>query len=134
MANFAQRLRELRTDRKLTQKRLGEILEVNSTTITKWEQGKFEPPTEMIKKIAVYFDVSTDYLLGQTDEISPVDDLKAQINSSTPDLNKIVKHTKPHINGVPLTEEQTDMLIDFLETVYKRIAKEKGLDPDPYKD
>jgi len=69
LETFAQRLRELREEKQVTQKNLAEILGLNSrTTITNYEQNDREPDFETLIKIAKYFEVSIDYLLGQTDK------------------------------------------------------------------
>lgn len=63
---FAERLRLLREEKKLTQKDLGKILNVSHQTISFWEKDK-EPNFNTLKNIANYFNVSIDYLLGNTD-------------------------------------------------------------------
>ena len=60
-------LKELRKSRKLLQKDLARYLQVAESTYSYWEQGKFEPDTETLKKLADYFNVSVDYLLGRTE-------------------------------------------------------------------
>jgi transcriptional regulator, XRE family len=60
-------LKELRKSRKLLQKDLARYLQVAESTYSYWEQGKFEPDTETLKKLADYFDVSVDYLLGRAE-------------------------------------------------------------------
>jgi transcriptional regulator with XRE-family HTH domain len=66
---FAQRLRELREEKQITQKSLAEILGLSSrSTIANYEQNDREPDYETLIKIAKYFEVSIDYLLGQTDK------------------------------------------------------------------
>lgn len=80
MGRFSERLRILRTEKKLTQKKLGEALGVNPTTVTKWEQGKFEPPTEMLIKIADFFEVSTDYLVGNIDDPISFEDINKKLS------------------------------------------------------
>lgn len=69
MEIFAQRLRELREEKQITQKSLAEILGLSSrSTIANYEQNDREPDYETLIKIAKYFEVSLDYLLGQTDK------------------------------------------------------------------
>lgn len=69
MEIFAQRLRELREEKQITQKSLAEILGLSSrSTIANYEQNDREPDYETLIKIAKYFEVSIDYLLGQTDK------------------------------------------------------------------
>lgn len=59
------RLKELRTIKKISQKELAAILHVPSNTYNQWENGKREPDYGMISKIADYFGVTVDYLLGR---------------------------------------------------------------------
>lgn len=61
---FAQRLRELRRERGLTQIQLAQKLNVSNGTVGMWETGKREPDFETITRLATFFHVSTDYLLG----------------------------------------------------------------------
>lgn len=65
---FGQRLKELRKYQNLTQKQLALILQCNQSMITRWEREECEPTESIIRKVAIFFDVSTDYLLGLEDE------------------------------------------------------------------
>ena len=66
-----QRVRELREDHDLKQRELAEYLDVKQTTYSKYELGKIDIPIEALIKLADYYHVSTDYLLGRTDEPTP---------------------------------------------------------------
>lgn len=70
---FAQRLKELRTERQLSQSDLASALNISNRTISMYEQENSEPNIEILIKIAKYFGVSADYLLGLTNvkEINP---------------------------------------------------------------
>ena len=61
---FGIKLKELRTEKKLTQLQVAQIFNVSKTTICQWETNKQEPSINDILKIARYFQVTTDYLLG----------------------------------------------------------------------
>ena len=65
---FGERLKELRTERHLTQKQLAEELGYVQAMIHFWEKGINEPTESAIRKTAIFFDVTTDYLLGLEDE------------------------------------------------------------------
>jgi len=67
MADFASRLRELRGRRKLRQKDLAAQLGVAQTTVANYEQGSRFPGEKTLEKIADFFDVSMDYLLGRAE-------------------------------------------------------------------
>ena len=62
------RIRELRIQRNLQQKDLAAALEIAANTLSQYENGKREPDQETLIKLADYFGVTTDYLLGRTDE------------------------------------------------------------------
>lgn len=57
------RLKELRLDAGLSQKELAVKFGTTQRNISNWESGHNEPDIEMLKKIAKFFEVSTDYLL-----------------------------------------------------------------------
>ena len=63
------RLTDLRKRNGLSQKELSLIINVAQNTISQWEQGKRDPDTATLKKLADYFKVSTDYLLGREEDI-----------------------------------------------------------------
>ncbi len=67
-------LRTLRENANLTQRDFAKILDISKTTLCYYEQGKISPSVEMLVKIADYFDVSIDYLIGhQTQNIVHID-------------------------------------------------------------
>ena len=61
---FAQRLKELRTKAKMTQKRLANKLNVTETTVSKYECEQAYPSFEVMRSISMIFNVSLDYLYG----------------------------------------------------------------------
>lgn len=69
--NYYPRLRDLREDRDLTQDELVQILDMHKTTYTNYEQGKREPPFELIIKLAKFYNVTIDYIAGLTNNPTP---------------------------------------------------------------
>lgn len=65
------RIRALREDRDLTQKKVAEILNMSQTGYSKYETGENDIPTRILIELAMFYDTSIDYLLGITDEIKP---------------------------------------------------------------
>lgn len=65
------RLVELRKEKGLTQEELAKALNISRSALSLYEIGKRDPDTETLKKIAEYFNVSIDYLLGRTDIPNP---------------------------------------------------------------
>ena len=67
MPSFSDRLKELRKSKGITQKSIAEHFGMVEQAYQKYEYGKHKPNSEQIIKLAEYFNVSTDYLLGLTD-------------------------------------------------------------------
>ncbi|MFW2491414.1 helix-turn-helix domain-containing protein [Clostridium chromiireducens] len=68
MSKFPTRLKELREEKGLLGKEFAKIMSVEPATVTNWEKGNRFPKDDVLVKIADYFDCSTDYLLGRTDD------------------------------------------------------------------
>lgn len=62
-----QRLKDFREDKDISQKKMAEILNVAQTTYSDYELGKINIPLNTLKKLALFFDTSIDYLLELTD-------------------------------------------------------------------
>lgn len=62
------RIRNLREDRDLTQKQMGEILNCSQRIYSNYECGDVDIPTQILIKLAEFHKTSVDYLLGLTDE------------------------------------------------------------------
>ena len=70
--HYYPRLRDLREDADLTQEQLVKILGMHKTTYTNYEQGKREPPFELIIRLAKLYNVSIDYIAGLTNKARPL--------------------------------------------------------------
>ena len=66
--SFAERLKELRTSRNLTQKQVYEAIGMSAIGYQRYEYGEREPAYQNLLALADYFDVSLDYLVGRSDE------------------------------------------------------------------
>ena len=63
-----QRIQDLRTDADLSQKQLSEILHISQRSYSHYETGSRNIPVEMLIRLANYYDISVDYLIGRTDK------------------------------------------------------------------
>lgn len=88
------RLRQLRKARKLTQEDVAHQIGVARTTYAMYEQNSREPDNETLQKLADFFQVSVDYLLGRTDEPSPS---QGFVQDYSPFL-KAIKEKYPGVN------------------------------------
>ena len=67
MQIIAERIKEIRTENKLSQKDFGKLLAVSQDTVSLWEKSKSLPSVEYIVEICRHFRVSADFLLGLSD-------------------------------------------------------------------
>ena len=68
---YFRRIYDLREDRDIKQKAVAEYLGMNPTVYRRDEKGTRTIPVEAVIKLADYYKVSTDYLLGRTDDPTP---------------------------------------------------------------
>lgn len=100
---FGKRLKSLRLEKDLKQSELAKIIEVSTSTIGMYEQGRRYTDLETLKKIAEFFDISVDYLIGRTD-------IK-RFNAPSDKLNNILE----------LLNELDESKIEKIETIIKNI-------------
>ena len=75
-----ERLKELRLKKKLLQKDVADYLGVNRTTYVKYETGASQPDNDTLSRLADFFGVSVDYLLGRENNIAKQDPLPEYSN------------------------------------------------------
>ena len=63
-----QRIQDLRTDADMSQKQLSEILHISQRSYSHYETGSRNIPVEMLIRLANYYDISVDYLVGRIDK------------------------------------------------------------------
>lgn len=99
---FARILQDLREDRDISRKDLATVLNISVSTLGMYEQGRREPNIDMLIKIANYFDVSIDFLVGRSFK-----------NENNEMLTKAL-HVKNQIDKLP--QEYKDIINFMLET------------------
>jgi transcriptional regulator with XRE-family HTH domain len=111
------RIRLLRRSKGVTQTELGQAIGVGKTTISNYETGYSSPDTETLSKMAQYFNVSTDYLLCQTDDPTPRIKAKiaTKIDPDNPDIEKNLWEIREGINhyvtaGIITEQSAADLL------------------------
>ena len=67
------RLRDLREDRDLVQKEVAAVLGIDQRVYSNYEIGKREIPTRFLTVLADFYGISTDYILGRTNNPKPYD-------------------------------------------------------------
>ena len=104
------RIKELRIARSLTQEDLGKVLNVQKAAISKYEKGRAEPSVDILKRMARYFSVSSDYLLELSDIAQP-----PAAPPSTPALTPQDQELlRKYRQLTPTGRSQLDTYLDFL--------------------
>lgn len=78
------RLRDIREDNDVTQKTLADFLHIRQNTYSQYETGQRQLPLEVLIRLAEYFNTSTDYILGITNEKKPYPRVKQGRGNSPP--------------------------------------------------
>lgn len=112
MFTLADRIKELRKSKNLTQSDLGKILGVGKTTISMYENGNSTPNDEIKLKISEYFDVSLDYLLGKLD-------LKNNSTFKSDDVTIALHSDTDYKDLPPEAKEEIYNFIDYIKNKYK---------------
>lgn len=113
---LGERLQQLRKDRDLSQKEIAAHLKFTVSTISNYEQDVHAPDLETLRKLADYYDVSADYLLGRTQYCYSLETLHSKL---TPQYS-----TMHLINTVSnLTEKNMISLLDYLDLLVRREKK-----------
>lgn len=79
---LGKKLKELREEKKLYQIDLATMLGVSRTTYTQYETGKSEPDFSTIYKLAEFFNVTIDYLLGKSEIRNPYTPADGVVNNA----------------------------------------------------
>lgn len=111
---FSERLKELRKQAHLTQVELASKLGIVQSSYADWERGKKKPTQDNLVKIAQIFNVSVDYLVGNSDE-------------KTDELDNIELLFRMNSKGLTEAEKAVfkKELIEFMEERKRYFGKEK---------
>ena len=103
----------LREEKGIRQEDIGKLFNVSKSAVSQWENDIRTPDMDIIIKLADYFNTSTDYLLGRTDDPSP-----------RPKIDTIAAHrTDDPMNELP--EEARKSVEEFIDFVYKKYAPDR---------
>ncbi|MBE3586642.1 MAG: helix-turn-helix transcriptional regulator [Thermoanaerobacter sp.] len=144
---FPQRLKNLRKARNIYQKELAAAIGVKPGTVAAWEAGHRVPELGLATKLADFFNVSVDYLLGRTDDPRPVDKiispesgagtkrtLKDKIFDTTytpteVDLEELLEVANIRFMGERMAREDREKLLQIAKIIWeerRKIREQKG--------
>ena len=107
---FAERLKSLRKEQNLTQQKIAEKLNISRGSYAQWEAQRTQPSSKSLETLADFFNVSTDYLLGNTDNKNSTkfeDDLEESLN------------TARAFSGKPISEHDREVMREILTEMFK---------------
>lgn len=107
---LGQKIRDLRKQKHLSQTELGKYIGVSQTTVTAWENGRAEPSSGYLSKLADYFNVTTDYLLGRPE--------KHEDDQEELDLEQALDNAHS-FSGKPLSEHDRKVAKNVLRGLFE---------------
>lgn len=125
---FAERFRVLRKERGYTQEEIAQELGVKRGTIAAWEAGHRTPELSKAYKAAEIFNISTDYLLGRTDDPNEKGTESWWYRDTPPtrvELEDFLKNAKIYFHGAPLDEEDKEDIITYLQVKWEREKRKR---------
>lgn len=118
---FGKRLKELRESKNLYQKELASELDVTMQTISGWEINRTTPDYDMLVKIANFFNVSVDFLLGNEKKAKKIEDKETEKEA----LKNALVENGYMKKDEDLTNDELKRLMEFVKTNKKYIKEVK---------
>lgn len=109
------KIRQLREEKKMTQKDLADALNITPASIGLYEQNRRSPNLQLLNKIADFFNVSTDYLLDRTTDRNINIYTKSDIGNLTNDSNLEVIALSKRIKGDKELAEKILRILAIIE-------------------
>lgn len=129
MTSYNERLRELRSKEGISQQELSNRLGFNRATYARYETGNTQPDFDTLQKLADFFDVSTDYLLGRTDKPHSSDRVNGFDEKEQAEFEAFINNPehgiffKDYLNAPEERREEMRIILKAL------MEKEKGRKP-----
>lgn len=96
-----------------------DVLKMSKGNATNWKNGS-EPSLDVLRQIADYFNVSTDYLLGKTDEPKPIDEVHDEVDEYLDILHKRGDMRMLFSVAKDATREDVELAAKIIEDIIKR--------------
>ena len=108
---FNVRIKELRKQKNISQTELGNILGVTRSTICQYEQGRRQPDNASLVKIADFFEVTVDYLLGREERIPTLSNTTEYESEEEKQLLSLITQ---------MTHEEVEELSNFVDYIISK--------------
>jgi transcriptional regulator with XRE-family HTH domain len=113
---YGNRIAQLRDEKRLTQEELSQKIGINRAALSHYENNRREPDYETLQRIATYFQVSIDYLMGGVQDISKITDpdVKQFVEGLELSDQALLDKYALTIDGRKLTQEEAKRFIAFI--------------------
>lgn len=121
MATFNERLKILREEKNMTLDELAKALQTTKSTLSRYENSLREPKVDFLSEASTFFGVTTDYLLGKTDERHPI------ANESDISIYKKFASEIADVierEGLEYTEDLLEDILNFTEYLIEKKKKQ----------
>ncbi|NSW92989.1 MAG: helix-turn-helix transcriptional regulator [Firmicutes bacterium] len=120
---FGKRLKELRIEKDYSQKDIANYLGISDRAVGYYESEERFPPQDILRKLADFYNVSVDYLLGRTDMRNPQDyELIKSISGDDPELLELLKEFTHREDLKEILKQLPKVEKDDIKTVVKMIS------------
>lgn len=103
MTTFAERIKQLRTERGLTHQQLADYIGVSKSTVSMWEIGQRSPTNKRMYELADFFHVTVDYMTGHSDNSRP---FHRENVAYTEDIAEVMSELGVDSDGVYMSDEE----------------------------
>jgi transcriptional regulator with XRE-family HTH domain len=125
---LGKRLKHLRIYKGLYQKELAKLLNISTSAYGYYEQGKRDPDTRTLQILSEFYNVSTDYLLGKTDDPTPIGQPKIDIGIDQ-ELDQFIQRIQEtsglKLYGEPLDDGTKTILLKMLKNTKEMVEEIK---------
>ena len=129
MATTAERIKQLRKKKGISQSELAELIGVKNNTVSTWERGTRKPDFEALNLLSNYFEVSFEYILGSSDKeearVKPTQDELDQLALSAL-ADELYDNVKKYCRLSTKSQKMIDALINATYQMEKLNGELKG--------
>ena len=125
MATKAERIKQLRKKKGISQSELAELIGVKNNTVSTWERGTRKPDFEALNLLSNYFEVSFEYILGSSDKeearVVPTQDELDELA-----LSALADELYDHVKKYSMLSNKSQKMIDALISATYQMEKSEG--------
>ena len=125
MATTAERIKQLRKKKGISQSELAELIGVKNNTVSTWERGTRKPDFEALNLLSNYFEVSFEYILGSSDKeearVKPTQDELDELA-----LSALADELYDHVKKYSMLSNKSQKMIDAIISATYQMEKSEG--------